>query len=76
MWDIGLLSANKTHEWTNRKQFVTKPTQQQWLSGCGSCGINPVAKNGWIGRYQQVGDVVDAPSWVTYGDAVGEFFKR
>mmetsp|Transcript_39580 Transcript_39580/g.85510 ORF Transcript_39580/g.85510 Transcript_39580/m.85510 type:complete len:219 (+) Transcript_39580:56-712(+) len=27
-----------------------------------SCGINPVAKNGWIGRCQQVGGVVDAPS--------------
>ena len=23
MWDIGLLSANKTHEWTNRKPFFT-----------------------------------------------------
>ena len=27
-----------------------------------SCGINPVAKHGWIGRCQQVRDVVDAPS--------------
>ena len=71
MWDIGLLSANKTQEWTNRKPFFTSSsifhqtnaaTVFRWLSGCGSCGINPVAKNGWIGRCQQVGDVVDAPS--------------